>query len=57
VENKTVEKVLPIHLAQLLTYLKLIVFGIDYQLERDLPSEWPAARGSEPSRGTEGWAR
>jgi hypothetical protein len=40
-----------------LSEIKWFVFGVDYQLERDFPPGRPAARGSRPSRGTEGWAR
>jgi GxxExxY protein len=51
VENKTVERILPIHVAQLLTLSQIdwLVSGIDYQLERDLATRRHPARGPRPS--------
>jgi len=50
VENKTVERILPIHVAQLLTLSQIewLVSGIDYQLERDLATRRHPARGPRP---------
>ena len=50
VENKTVERILPIHVAQLLTLSQIewLVSGIDYQLERDLATRRHPARGQRP---------
>jgi GxxExxY protein len=51
VENKTVERILPIHVAQLLTLSQIdwLVSGIDYQLERDLATRRHPASGPRPS--------